>query len=181
MSDHNDDSTIDLSKLGAELVGDSDSLKEVGDVSEEFQIQHLENGGPSVGGASSVHEGHLRKEESLPDDDFFNKLEPASFTKNHQELRGEHGFDKPPSDMVRVKFDKFIQLVATHTYEDILKRDSDEDVIVSTNLLTDLANAHDESSNVSKKLPIVLVAGIVLGVIITWLVLRGGGTAEAFL
>jgi hypothetical protein len=180
MSDTHDDSTIDLSKLGAEPVQDSDSLKDVSDASDEFQIQHLENGAVDGGGAGAAHEGHLRKEESLPDDDFFSKLEPASFTKTHGEVHLEP-MQRPPSNMVSVKFDKFIQLVATHTYEDILKKDAGEDVIVSTNLLTDLANAHEEGSNVSKKLPIVLIAGIVLGVIITWLILRGGGTAEAFL
>jgi len=76
-----------------------------------------------------------------------------------------------PASKVRVKFDKFITLVATHTYEDILKKNADEDVIISTNLLTDLANAHDEVRS-DKKLPLLFAFGLIVGILVTWLILR---------
>lgn len=74
-------------------------------------------------------------------------------------------------DKVKVKFDKFVNLVATHAYEDIFEKHAHEDVIISTDLLTDLANAHEEPTE-KKKLPIVFLIGILLGIGITWLLIK---------
>jgi hypothetical protein len=172
MSDK-DDSTIDLSKLGSdEDDGGSSSdsgLKEVGEENEEFKIDYLESSrdmrphfdeeivkeaeilGRGSAGISSVRDGTFG--ESGEKADSFSPSVSAA-------------------DKVKVKFDKFITLVATHTYEDILKKNADEDVIISTNLLTDLANAHDDSSGSSKKVPILFGLGILIGVVVTWLILR---------
>lgn len=75
-----------------------------------------------------------------------------------------------PHDKVKVKFDKFVNLVATHAYEEIFEKHIDEDIVISTDLLTDLANAHEEKQD--KKMPVVFLIGIVLGVILTWILLR---------
>ncbi len=78
-----------------------------------------------------------------------------------------------PSEKVKVKFEKFVQLVATHDFEDVMKRHAEEDIILSTNLLTDLANAHEEQEPQSgKKLPIIFIIGIIIGVVLTYLVIR---------
>lgn len=77
-----------------------------------------------------------------------------------------------PGEKVRVRFEKFVQLVATHDFEDVMKRHADEDIILSTNLLTDLANAHEEEQGEGKKLPIIFIIGIIIGVIVTYLVVR---------
>lgn len=74
-------------------------------------------------------------------------------------------------DKVKVKFDKFVNLVATHAYEEIFEKHADEDVIISTDLLADLANAHEEPAE-KKKLPIVFLIGILLGIGITWLLIK---------
>lgn len=71
------------------------------------------------------------------------------------------------SDKVKVKFDKFVNLVATHAYEDIFEDHADEDIIINTSLLTDLANAHEEKGD--KKVPMIFIIGIILGGILTWL------------
>lgn len=75
-----------------------------------------------------------------------------------------------PFDKVKVKFDKFVNLIASHAYEDVLSRHVDDDVIISTDLLTDLANAHEEKED--KKMPLIFIFGIVLGVVVTWLLLK---------
>lgn len=77
-----------------------------------------------------------------------------------------------PGEKVKVKFEKFVQLVATHDFEGIMQNHADEDIILSTNLLTDLANAHEEAPRETKKLPIIFIVGILLGVVITYLVIR---------
>ena len=139
----NDDSTIDLSKLNE----DDDSLMEVGEDApdEEFKIHHL-----NLGRVERVGDHEVGNLEAFRDGD---------------------DVSQGPASKVKVKFDKFITLVATHTYEDILKRNADEDVIISTNLLTDLANAHDETHS-DKKLPLLFAFGLIIGIIATWLILR---------
>lgn len=77
-----------------------------------------------------------------------------------------------PGEKVKVKFEKFVQLVATHDFEEVMKRNAEEDIILSTNLLTDLANAHEEEQGQGKKLPIIFIIGIIIGVVLTYLVIR---------
>lgn len=77
-----------------------------------------------------------------------------------------------PGEKVKVKFEKFVQLVATHDFEEVMKRHADQDIILSTNLLTDLANAHEEEQGQGKKLPIIFIIGIIIGVVLTYLVIR---------
>lgn len=148
-----DDSTIDLSGLGEEMI------QEIGGDEEEFKIGHLEAEGIKP---------FVRSGVDFDETEFIDKLEPAN-------LRVEkEAFVPGPTDKVKVKFDKFITLVATHTYEDILKKNADEDVIISTNLLTDLANAHsDDGGGIAKKIPLIFVGGLVIGLIVAWLMMKG--------
>lgn len=80
--------------------------------------------------------------------------------------------EEEPGEKVRVRFEKFVQLVATHDFEEVMKRHAEEDIILSTNLLTDLANAHEEEQGQGKKLPIIFIIGIIIGVVLTYLVIR---------
>ncbi len=83
------------------------------------------------------------------------------------------GVSQPePSDKIRVKFDKFVQLVATHDFGGVLKKYGDEDVVISSNLLTDLASAHEEVETHPTKIPIWIISGIIIGIILTYIILR---------
>ena len=162
-----DDSTIDLSKLDGDeasleveqALEEDDSLKEIGGGREEFKIHHLDE--KVVGKVERVSEDELRgvSAEGVADGEV-------------GEIRAVSPVAVSPADKVKIKFDKFVTLVATHTYEDILRKDAHEDVIISTNLLTDLANAHDEGGIGGKKLPLLFLVGLVLGVLVTWLILK---------
>lgn len=79
-------------------------------------------------------------------------------------------YDSLAKDKVKIKFDKFVNLVATHAYEDILEAHQNDDVIIGTDLLADLANAHEEKSD--KKMPVMFIFGIVLGIAITWILIK---------
>lgn len=105
-------------------------------------------------------------------------------THGHLHMQGDavHGVPSMPvsdhesmtmkaSDKVKVKFDKFVNLIATHAYQEIFDKHLDDDVIISTDLLTDLANAHEEKDE-GKKIPTFFLIGIVLGVIVTWIILK---------
>jgi len=153
-----DSSIIDLSKLDGgdnsdESSVDDDFLKEVGVVEEEeeFKIHHL--------GLGDVERASDHEFSGARDSGRLEAFKDSSDVSNG------------PASKVKVKFDKFITLVATHTYEDVLKKNAGEDVIISTNLLTDLANAHEEEHS-DKKLPLLFAVGLVLGIVITWLILR---------
>lgn len=154
-----DDSIIDLSGLNEEPEFEIGSLdpEVVGMVEKVSEYEYKDDDVKDID-ANSEEFSSLKKKLS-------NKNSGFETVPNTDEKGG-------PSDRVKVKFDKFITLVATHTYEDILKKNADEDVIISTNLLTDLANAHEEEKG-SKKLPFLFAVGIILGVVITWLVMRG--------
>jgi len=73
-------------------------------------------------------------------------------------------------DRVKVKFDKFVNLIATHAYEEIFDKYNDEDVIVSTDLLADLANAHEEKQ--MGKTHFLFVFGILLGIVATYFLMK---------
>lgn len=79
---------------------------------------------------------------------------------------------REPGNKVKVRFDKFVQLVATHDFTSLMKRYEEEDIIVSTNLLTDLANAHEEVEVKSSKVPIFFIVGIIIGIVATYLIIR---------
>lgn len=70
-------------------------------------------------------------------------------------------------DKVKVKFDKFVNLIATHDVEDVMDKHLDDDVIISTDLLADLANAHEERGG-ENKLSVVFVVGLAIGIVVTW-------------
>lgn len=74
------------------------------------------------------------------------------------------------SDKVKIKFDKFVNLVATHAYEEIVEKHMDDDIIISTDLLADLANAHEERGE--KKMPMMLLLGVLIGIAITWFLIK---------
>ncbi|MDP2625045.1 MAG: hypothetical protein Q8P27_02550 [Candidatus Peregrinibacteria bacterium] len=75
-----------------------------------------------------------------------------------------------PSDQVRIHFSKFVQLVANHSYIDIVDKNANQEVIISSNLLTDLANAHDRIGE--RRMPLIFMAGLVIGIILTYIIVR---------
>lgn len=76
-----------------------------------------------------------------------------------------------PGEKVKVNFKNFVELVATHDFEEVMEQHGSEDIILSTNLLTDLANAHQEPDNPAKKIPIYIIVGIIIGIVVTYLLL----------
>lgn len=107
----------------------------------------------------------------VPDDREPGKLPQPIALHGTPLSEGEMAAMKPYDNKVKIKFDKFVNLIATHAYEEIFENHLDEDVIVSTDLLADLANAHEEKEG-NKKIPIFFFIGILLGVVIAWILLR---------
>lgn len=72
------------------------------------------------------------------------------------------------SGYVKITFGRFVALVANHSFEEVVERNENEDVIMSTNLLTDLANSRRFSPNT--KGPLMILGGLLLGVLIGYFI-----------
>jgi hypothetical protein len=79
--------------------------------------------------------------------------------------------DLKASAKVKVKFDKFVHLIVNQGSEEVLDSYVDEDIIVSADLLTDLASGKEEKKD--RKLPLIFAFGIFLGILVTWFLLKG--------
>lgn len=80
--------------------------------------------------------------------------------------------DRPPTEKVKVRFDKFVQLVATHNFDEVLEQNAGEEIVLSSNLLMDLANAHEDKSDPSRKTQMIFIVGIVLGIAGAYLIFK---------
>ncbi len=98
------------------------------------------------------------------------------FQINHFEGEGGENFapapvSELPNEKVKVKFDKFVNLIAGRDFEENWDRYAGEDVIINADLLAELASVPEEKSD--KKIPLFFIFGIALGVAIAWFLLKG--------
>lgn len=75
-----------------------------------------------------------------------------------------------PKEMIKVKFDKFVQLVASRDFLSVLERNKDQEIIMSSNLLAELAGTVEEKTG-EKKTPVIFIIGLAIGVLITYLLI----------
>jgi len=98
---------------------------------------------------------------------FAEKLEEAVVKVAPAEARNLHNVE--PKELIKVKFAKFVQLVASRDFLSVLEKNQDEDIIISSNLLTDLAGSVDEKGE--KKVPVVFLIGLAIGVVLTYILI----------
>jgi hypothetical protein len=110
--------------------------------------------------------------EALHDrmESFAEKLEKAVIKVSPQENGEMANVASKPKDLIKVKFEKFVTLVASKDFLSVLERNRDEDIVLSSNLLTELASATEEKQE--KKSPVIFLVGLALGVIITYLLIN---------
>jgi len=140
-----DDSIIDLRKKGgAKKVEPNKAhviMEEEEDNSPEFKISHVEE---------SPQEENKTYVSPVSDDEI-------------SELKA--------SDNVKVKFDKFVNLVVSKADAEMMEKYMDEDIIVGTNLLTELASVQKEDKE-GKKVPIMFILGILIGIGLAYILLK---------
>ncbi len=94
--------------------------------------------------------------------------EPIEFERRAVEQeKPTHPSGVNASSYVKISFDRFVTLVANHSFLDVVERNKDEEVILSTNLLTDLANARRFSP--STRGPLMIMGGLVVGILFGYL------------
>lgn len=78
-----------------------------------------------------------------------------------EEVKKEGSKGIQASSYVKITFDRFVTLVANHSFIEVVEKNKNEEVIISTNLLTDLANARGISPR--KMGPVLFAVGLVVG------------------
>ncbi|PKL37004.1 hypothetical protein CVV38_03915 [Candidatus Peregrinibacteria bacterium HGW-Peregrinibacteria-1] len=100
-------------------------------------------------------------------------MDSDDFVSGGEDESDDEDLDKSflkANDKVRVKFDKFVALIMTHDCDQIIDRHMDDEIVMSTDLLADLANCHEERDE--KKGSMLFVVGVVIGVVVTWLIFK---------
>ncbi len=72
---------------------------------------------------------------------------------------------------VIIKFGKFVELVAKHSFVDVVEKNADEEIIINANLLADLANADEEKETIYQRWTLVGI-GLILGVLIAYIIMK---------
>lgn len=75
------------------------------------------------------------------------------------------------ADYVKITFDRFVTLVANHSFSEVIEANRHEEVIISTNLLTDLANARRFVP--STRVPLMILGGGFVGLLIGYFIFNG--------
>ncbi len=76
------------------------------------------------------------------------------------------------SRMVKIHFDKFVNLLSKYDYEFLINKFYDQDVIISTDLLADLANVPEAEKEPDKKLLYLFFGGLSVGIVLMWLLTK---------
>lgn len=117
-----------------------------------------------------------RSKSDRPNDRLTDRSKKASFeVRSLEELQDvatpvaddEH----EPGTQVKVKFGKFVQLVATHNCSEVIDHNVNEDIIMNSNLLMDLANAHEDAPP-NRKMPTMFVVGLILGIFAAYILFK---------
>lgn len=81
-----------------------------------------------------------------------------------EEVKREGDRGISASSYVKITFDRFVTLVANHSFIEVVEKNKDQEVIISTNLLTDLANARGISPKTRG--PILFAIGLLIGAVV---------------
>jgi len=109
---------------------------------------------------------YLPDEVSSDEDPIFDKKE----IETAPQAAPNHPSGLAVSGYVRIAFDRFVTLVASHSFLDVVERNKNEDVVISTNLLTDLANA--KRTIPSTKNSAMVLLGLLLGVLLGYILFK---------
>ena len=113
--------------------------------------------------SSDGHEPEFRINRSAEKEEIENRISSTPASPSMEDAASK------PYDKVKVNFEKFVTLIANHDIEGVFEKHIDEDVIVSTDLLADLANSHEDVKE--NKVPAVFFVGLLIGIALTWFLL----------
>ena len=117
----------------------------------------------------------------LPDEDEVMDLDSAGFQSAPIAVHsggdagkslndGSHPSGVSASDYVKITFARFVALVGNHSFVEVIEKNGQEEVILSANLLTDLANSKRFSPNT--KGPLMVLGGVLAGILIGYILFK---------
>jgi hypothetical protein len=95
------------------------------------------------------------------------RMNVTSLEDDQPSVKVQSSEDFIPKETIKVKFGKFVHLVANHDFADVIEAHADDEIVMSSNLLTDLAGASDKKEE--RKIPLVLMVGIIIGGVLTYI------------
>lgn len=72
-----------------------------------------------------------------------------------------------PVDVIKVKFSTFVQLLTNRDLVEAIEANANEELIMKSNLLTELASADNKREE--RKVPLVFLIGIAIGVVLSYI------------
>lgn len=72
-----------------------------------------------------------------------------------------------PLDVIKVKFGSFVQLLTNRDLSAAIEANANEELIMKSNLLTELASTDDRRQE--RKVPLVFLIGIAIGVVLSYI------------
>ncbi len=141
-----------INKLTPEVMPKTESVLTEDGGAVNFQVEHLDDT-PSY----ELHRQGPAKRAMLQQD------EEAAIEAATDKILAE----VMPKDTVRVKFVKFVNLVSSRDFREVITANADEEIIMSSNLLTELAGSQDRVEE--RKIPLVFLVGIAIGVVLTYI------------
>ncbi len=149
---------------------------------ETFKVHHIRQpGADEVLTAIPLTQAQAAQDELINDMEVPNEEVSGDFYENDEILKNNSqnnskrdGFshfqaNTPPTELVKVKFAKFVQLVTARDCSAVIQAHEDTDIVMSSNLLTELAGAHDEHEE--RKIPLVFLVGLAIGVVLTYILI----------
>ena len=132
---------------------------------DNFTVNRIEPRGGSQRDSASVEP--LISHHRLNDDtDYSTDNEMEEVEEEVEQVLAQVPQDVAPLDFVNVKFSKFVQLVSSRDCSEVVNANMDENVVISSNLLAELAGTHDGGEE--KKIPLVFLIGLAIGVVLTY-------------
>ncbi|MFA6550752.1 MAG: hypothetical protein WCT36_05390 [Candidatus Gracilibacteria bacterium] len=131
---------------------------------------HIKSTGSKKKKLEQVREVEVEEDEVEAENEF--EVKPMEGVGLHKDDDGAEILDTDEvGDFVKVKFDKFVQLMANHDFKSVMDKHANDDLILRTNLLTDLANAHTEEKK-NMNWSVVFAVGIVLGIVAAYILFK---------
>lgn len=134
-----------------------------------FKIHHVQDDVPTVEPLfdESDAEETFKDEETLHEDHESSFYEDSKMSEKPEPPVYVRAEDMAPKEQVKVKFANFVQLVTTQDVAAVIQANPQEEIIMNSNLLTELASAHDKKGE--KKIPVVFIVGMAIGVFLAYI------------
>lgn len=134
---------------------------------QEFKVTPIEEENPE---AFSMQPEPISatEEDELEDDEMEGSYKEAD--DKEQEESDSEMYSVNQKGKISITFGKFIRLLTSHNFEEIMGGHEKKEVIIDVDLLADLANSHNEEPD--KRVPVFFILGLFIGAIVVFVLVK---------